>query len=163
LLFIGSTPNKNLPRVIEALKGIQCHLDIVGNIPDEQLVQLKEAAVSYSQSERLSEEALNQKFALADILLFPTLFEGFGLPILEAQQAGRPVLTSDLAPMNWVAGSGACLVDPTNVESIREGILKLLSEEAYRKELIMNGLINLERFSPKIISEQYLNIYESMN
>lgn len=163
LLFIGSTPNKNLSRTIESIKGINCHLEIVGKIPDDQLSMLNSYGIFYSQSERLTDQELNEKFAHCDVLVFPTLFEGFGLPILEAQQAGRPVLTSNLEPMSWVAGEGACLVDPTSVESIRQGLLKLLNDGHYRKLLVDKGLENLNRFSPNQISEQYLAVYQQMN
>lgn len=162
LLFIGSTPNKNLPRVLEAVEGLDCHLEIVGRIPPDQLTTLKAKKISYSVSERLTEEELNAKFDQSDLLLFPTLFEGFGLPIIEAQQAGKPVITSNLGPMNWVAGEGACLVDPYDTGSIREALIKVIENEQYREDLVQKGLSNLNRFSPQNITQQYLTLYNEL-
>ncbi len=162
LLFIGSTPNKNLPRVIKAITGLNCHLELVARLQPEQVEALQKAGISFSICERLSDEELNQKFHEADILLFPTLFEGFGLPILEAQQAGKPVITSNIGPMNWVAGNAACLVDPYSEESIRQGLQKVIENEQFRATLVTDGFENLQRFSPSAIMEQYLKLYKEL-
>lgn len=162
LLFLGSTPNKNLPRVIEAIKDIPCVLDIVGIIPEEQEKMLRQYNIRLNQSSRLSEQELAEKYVAADLLLFPTLFEGFGLPIIEAQKAGRPVLTSSLSPMQDVAGGAACLVDPENVESIKAGVLKIINNEGYREQLVKDGFENIKRFEPQAIAQQYYSLYKEV-
>jgi glycosyltransferase involved in cell wall biosynthesis len=162
LLFLGSTPNKNLERVIEAVKDIPCVLDIVGIIPEEQEKKLRQYNISFNQSSRLSEQELAEKYFSCDLLLFPTLFEGFGLPIIEAQKAGRAVLTSKLSPMQEVAGSAACLVDPENIASIREGILKIVNDEGYREQLVNTGFENIKRFEPQTIALQYYSLYKEV-
>src|SRR5207248_4825780 len=123
LLFLGSTPNKNLPRVIESIKGIECTLHVVGKIPIEQEKELRLSEIEFVQSIGLTESQLADAYCESDLLMFPTLYEGFGLPILEAQKAGRVVLTSNLSPMKEVAGNAACLVDPNQIPSIKEGLL----------------------------------------
>jgi len=162
ILFIGSTPNKNLPRVLEAIAGISCHLELIGKFPTEQLQRINQLEVSHSVSVGISEEELNRKYGEADILLFPSLFEGFGLPIVEAQQAGKVVITSNIGPMNEVAGKGACIVDPMSIESIREGIVKVISDDKYREQLISLGTENCKRFSAKTVSAEYLAVYDKI-
>jgi len=162
LLFLGSTPNKNLARAIEAVKDINCTLDIVGIIPQQEQELLQKYNIHYTQSARLSEQELAQKYIGCDVLLFPTLFEGFGLPIIEAQKAGRVVLTSDLSPMREVAGGAACLVDPYNVASIKEGLGRLINDAAYREQLLEKGFENIKRFEPQKIAEEYYSLYKEI-
>lgn len=162
ILFIGATPNKNLLRVIPALKNTVAQLHIVGQIPEAGLQLLQEHRIQYRQSLHLDDRELANCYADADLVLFPSTFEGFGLPILEAQKAGRPVITSDLSPMNEVAGEAACLVDPYSIDSIREGILRIIQDAPYREELVKKGLENVKRFDKAAIAEQYLACYQKL-
>lgn len=83
----------------------------------------------------------------ADLFLFPSFYEGFGLPILEAQSYEVPVVTSSISSMPEVAGQAAILVDPHDSESIAQGIYLLLNNKSLRDKLINQGLVNLKRFS----------------
>jgi glycosyltransferase involved in cell wall biosynthesis len=162
LLFIGSTPNKNLDRIIQAISGIPCVLEIVGRIPEEHFLLLKKYEINYRQLTNLSDSEMADRYAVSDIILFPSLYEGFGLPILEGQKAGRVVLTSQIAPMNEVAGEGACLVDPENIESIRNGLKKIIGDGNYRSYLIKKGFENTERYDTNKIADQYLELYKKI-
>jgi glycosyltransferase involved in cell wall biosynthesis len=162
ILFIGTTPNKNLGRLALALKDIPVLLDIVGDLNDEQQTALETSGVRYEQSARLSGEQLLAKYRDCDLLAFPTTYEGFGLPIVEAQTVGRPVLTSDLSPMREVAGEGACLIDPYDPGSIREGLLRILSEPLYREQLVEKGARNINRFSLDQVTQQYITLYRQL-
>ena len=159
ILFIGSTPNKNLERLIEAMEGIDAELDIVGQLTDEQKNLLGRYSIQYHQSSGLTHEALLEKYIHCDILAFPSSYEGFGLPIVEAQAIGRPVLSSSLPPMQEVAGDGACLVDPYNVSSIREGLLMVIREKEYRENIIAGGFKNVQRFQLGRIASEYVSLY----
>jgi glycosyltransferase involved in cell wall biosynthesis len=163
LLFIGSTNNKNLVRVIGALKGIPCHLEIVGIIPPDQLVLLQQHDVSFSSFKSLSAEGMAERFAACDLVLFPSEYEGFGLPILEGQKAGRPVITSNLSPMKEVSGGAACLVDPYDEHSIRSGILKVMGDLSYRNDLVKMGFENVRQYAPEQIANLYMNMYRKID
>jgi len=162
ILFVGTTKNKNLDRLIEALKDIPSILDIVGPLSEQQLNKLNENQITYEQSQGLTQQALRAKYTNCDLVAFPSIYEGFGLPIVEAQATGRPLLTSDLSPMRDVAGEGACLVRPYNVSSIRGGLLKIIDDVDYRKELIIKGKVNVERFSLDNVTQQYASMYREL-
>src|SRR6185295_15737253 len=112
LLFIGSLPNKNLSRVIEALKGLDCTLNIIGHTDEQQLLRMKEYNINYILEKNLSNKEMAARYEQADIILFPSLYEGFGLPVIEGFKAGRAVLTSEISPMKELADGAAWLVDP---------------------------------------------------
>lgn len=159
ILFIGTTANKNLERVIQAIANISCTLEIIGPLSVDIEKLLSEYAIHYQNSFSLTEEELVKKYCDCDIVLFPSLFEGFGLPIIEGQRAGRVVITSDLQPMNEVSGGAACLADPYNADSIRQCVLKVIDDDVYRNDLIQNGFLNVKKYESEYISRQYLNLY----
>jgi glycosyltransferase involved in cell wall biosynthesis len=162
LLFLGSTPNKNLDRVIPAIKGINCHLHIVGKPTDPQKEALKNSGIDHTIEQGLTDLELANCFTKADIILFPTLYEGFGLPVIEGYKAGRVVLTSNIAPLNEIAAGAACLVDPTSIDSIREGLSRLISNKNYREELIQKGFTIVNQYLPEQIAQQYFNLYKEV-
>lgn len=162
ILQIGTAPNKNLIRLFEALYLIPCKLDIVGKLSLEHITMLEHYKIDYTNSWNLSEQEIISKYHECDIVSFISTYEGFGMPILEANAVGRPVITSDILSMPEVAGNAACLVSPFKVSEIRSGFLRIISDEHYRKQLVNNGLNNVLRFKPSIISEQYLELYREI-
>ena len=95
----------------------------------------------------VSEEEKTQLFKDADIFLFPTLYEGFGLPILEAQSMGVPVVASNNSSIPEVAGEGALLVHPNDSEEIAKAVHRILSDENCKRDIIKKGQENVKRFS----------------
>lgn len=162
LLFIGTAANKNLERTMEAVQGLRVELLIVGYLNEAQSTELRNKNIHYHLLNKLSDQEVRNAYADADIMLFPSTYEGFGLPIIEAQATGRPVLTSKLEPMSSVAGNAACLVDPYSVESIRAGVKKIIENEDYRNELIESGFKNVERFQLKNVTKQYIDLYQEL-
>ncbi|MFH0852487.1 MAG: glycosyltransferase family 1 protein [bacterium] len=104
----------------------------------------------------VSEDEKQKLLSGADVFLFPSLYEGFGMPILEAQAAGIPVVTSNISSMPEVVNNSALLVSPKNSEEIAETIYKLIDDKQARDKLIELGYENLKRFSWKKCAKETL-------
>ncbi len=162
ILQIGTTANKNIPNLARALKGIRCELRIIGSL-DEQIIRvLEENGVEHSFDEGLTDEQMAGEYRQADIVSFCSLYEGFGLPIIEAQAAGKPVITSDLSPMTDTAGGAAVFVDPHDISSIKSGIERLIGDAGLRTDLVEAGQNNIKRFSPTRVAAGYEDLYRKM-
>jgi len=160
ILHIGTTPNKNLNRLIEALAPINCHLTIIGKLNPLQRALLSKHAISFSNKYQLTDDELLNEYKTCDLVSFCSLNEGFGLPILEAQAVGRPIITSNISSMPEVAGDGACLVDPYNILAIKDGIQKIIEDKSYQDLLIQNGIKNIKRFQSSVVANQYIELYQ---
>lgn len=158
ILHIGTAPNKNLIRTIEAIKRIECEFWVVGKLDNRERSML--SGLSYKAYHGISDEQLKVLYEKCDLLSFCSTLEGFGLPILEAQAIGRPVVTSDLSSMPEVGGEGACYVDPYNTESIRDGIQKVITDKKYRENLVLEGFKNVEKYQIEAVAESYINLYK---
>jgi len=162
ILHIGTSYNKNLFRVIESLQGIDCKLLIIGKLNQDQIDKLAQCEIDYLNYHNLKIEEMQKCYIESDILVFVSIFEGFGLPIIEANCVERVVVTSNISSMPEVAGDAACFVDPFSVESIRAGILKVINDDDYRNELIEKGRSNWKKFDSHKISAQYYSIYQEV-
>jgi glycosyltransferase involved in cell wall biosynthesis len=162
ILQIGTTPNKNLETLIEALRGTTCSLRIIGDISPDIGNRLKNAAVEYSNATQLDEQAIVDEYRNADIVTFCSTYEGFGLPIIEAQAMRKPVVTSNIPPMNEVAGEGAVLVDPHDPSAIRAAIERIRDDDLFRQNVIQNGIENLKRFDSGSIAREFEAVYRGL-
>jgi len=163
ILQVGTNPNKNIPRVAQALAGLPCTLVIIGRLTGEQTEFLKDLNIAYENHINLSRQALLAQYLQCDMLVFASTYEGFGLPIIEANAVGRPVVTSNCWSMPEVANNAACLVDPLNPSSIRQGIRKIIEDADYREDLIRKGFENVKRFRVESIAEQYAQLYREVS
>ncbi|MCI0406574.1 MAG: glycosyltransferase family 4 protein [candidate division Zixibacteria bacterium] len=107
-------------------------------------------------------EDLPALYALADFLAFPSFYEGFGLPVLEAQAVGTPVLCSNTSSLPEVAGTSAFFVDPHAEESIAAGLIKLWNDNTLKKELVRKGKENTARFSWRQTAAATRAVYEEV-
>lgn len=163
ILQIGTAENKNIPRLIEALKGISCTLKIIGKVNNEIKSKLEENGIEHILFERrLTDEEVYEEYVSCDILSFVSTSEGFGMPIVEANTIGRVVITGNVTSMPEVAGDAACIVDPFQVDDIRSGFLKVIQDKEYRESLVKNGFLNAKRFSAELIASQYQRIYNEI-
>ena len=159
VLYVGNIkPHKNLVRLIEAFEALrrdgfdELKLLIIG---DEitKWPELRRAVHKYKLHKHVrflgfqSEETLAILYRLAAVFVFPSLYEGFGLPPLEAMASGTPVVTSNLSSLPEVAGDAALLVDPYDVGAIRDAIRRVLTEPALREDLRRKGLVRAKQFS----------------
>jgi glycosyltransferase involved in cell wall biosynthesis len=97
-----------------------------------------------------------------DIMYNASFYEGFGMPIIEAQSVGRPVITSDLGAMKEVAKQSAVLVDPYKSEEISAAIHRLVDDRAYYDKMVALGRENVKPYDHKAIAQQYLKVYEEL-
>lgn len=163
ILQIGATYQKNLETTILALRGIKCQLRVIKKMSEKQHTLAKACRLNYSNAYNLTDEQIIEEYVKADIVVFPSLYEGFGMPIIEAQAIGRPVITSDLDPMNWVAGENALLLrDPKNVSELSCAIKYLIVDKKGRENIIREGLKNVKRFSINKVMADYITLYNEI-
>jgi glycosyltransferase involved in cell wall biosynthesis len=154
LLYVGSRKaHKNLPRLLQAFaaSGVSQEIRLIfSGSPDSQTgreierlgLQRSLAFADLPDSDRLS-----QAYRGAVGLVFPSLYEGFGLPPLEAMACGLPVLTSNVCSLPEVVGDAAILVNPLSVEEIADGIRRLTGSSDLRRQLREKGLLQAKKFS----------------
>ena len=162
LLFLGTKPNKNLELTIAALFGLDLHLRIIGELSRKQKEMLAKFKINYSSVFSISPEQLVSEYRNATVILFPSTYEGFGLPVIEGFQAERPVITSNISPMKEVAGDAAMQIDPYSVASIREGVINLLSNNQRQKELVEAGKEKVAKYQPGFIAGLYQDLWREI-
>lgn len=153
-LYVGnSKPHKNLPRIMRAfaISGLWTDFDLIA--ATERTAELTALADSYSITRymrflhRVSDDDLAALYRGAQGLLFVSLYEGFGLPLLESMACGTPVVTSSAASMPEVAGDAALIVDPYDVDAIADAMKKLASDQVLRQSLRVRGLERAKKYS----------------
>lgn len=162
MLQVGTKPNKNIPRLVEAIKELDIELTIIGKLSPSIINLLQESNINYINKFNLSRKEIYNEYINTDIVVFISLREGFGLPIIEGNAVGRPVVSSNISSMPEVAKNAAHLINPFNIDEIRQGIKKIITDEVYRNKLIENGLKNASNYSPNIIAEKYNSIYQEI-
>lgn len=176
-LYVGDiTWNKNLPRLVEAIKKVNVPLVLVGkalvdkdfdksNPWNQDLAKVQEFIESDNLFVRLgfiSDKELVMLYNIATLFVMPSLYEGFGLPILEAMNCGCPVVTSKEGSLPEVAGDAVFYVDAYNVNSISGGILKIFKDKKFQDELSTKGLIQAKKFSWEKTATETIKAYESV-
>lgn len=125
--------------VIDAL-GLQNQVVWTGHLPDHEL---------------------NTLLSGATVFAYPSLYEGFGIPLLEAMQCDVPILTAQVSSLPEIAGDAAVLVEPTDIAAIADGLQRLLEDATLRAELVERGRLQRTRFSFRRMAEQYVDLYQA--
>ena len=172
ILAVGKiSPRKNLDAVIRALDRIRDqsphHLVMVGGDGwDHETVRRQVGALGLTDRVHflgyLSDEALRALYARAAVFVYPSLFEGFGLPVLEAMAAGCPVITSKVSSLPEVAGDAAVLVDPHDVDEIAEALATLCLDEGLAKRYSDRGVERARTFTWDKCAREVRAIYRSV-
>jgi glycosyltransferase involved in cell wall biosynthesis len=163
ILMLGTAPNKNLERMADSLSGFPCTVELVGNPSVAQAAAFRRNEVELIVLGDLGNAEIIAAYGRCDMVLFASTHEGFGLPILEAQAVGRPVVTANCSSMPEVAADAACLVNPFDPKSIRDGVERVIGDVKYREHLIAMGFRNIERFRPEQIARQYAALYREIS
>ena len=162
ILIIGTGENKNLKRTFEALNGLTCEVTIIGQLSEEHVMILRNSKIKYTNKCGLTDEQILDEYINSDIVSFISLFEGFGMIVVEANKVGRPVICSNIPVLKEIAGDAALFVDPTSKDDMRYGFQRLLSDNNLRENLVEKGFINAERFSREKILAQWKTLYSSI-
>ncbi len=172
ILFIGGlTPLKNFSRAMRAFDILadefEYHLVVVGFKKFKYVNDLEEIKKIRNKDKIkfcgfIPDEELPAFYNLADLYLFPSLYEGFGLPVLEAFASGCPVVTSKTGCTKEVTGDAAVLVDPYNIEDIAEKMKLVLTNSKLRDELIRKGFERVKNFSWEKTALETIKIFNSL-
>jgi len=174
VLYVGNIkPHKNLVRLIEAFSQLRRHHDdltllIIGD-EISKLPALRRAVHRHQLHKHvrflgyLNDDTLTVLYRLASVFVFPSLYEGFGLPPLEAMACGTPVVTSNVSSLPEVTGDAAVLVDPYDVDAIADGVRRVLEDPALAADLRRRGLQRAREFSWERSVERTLQVYRDVS
>ncbi len=164
ILQIGTAENKNIKRVAQALKGVECKYVILGYLDSETISILKKNEIDFENiDKKISDKEVADLYKKCDVVSFVSTLEGFGMPIVEANATGRVVVTSNVASMPEIGADAAEFVNPFDIESIKNGFLKVINNDVYREQLIENGYKNVNRFQQTKIANEYYNLYRTIS
>ncbi len=175
----GIHERKNIVRLIQAFSNLVKESDcpgkllITGNVSghtyQKKMKAICDAAVNETGMQNrivftgfISEMELDSLFRTADLLIYPSLYEGFGIPILEAMKMGLPVITSNVTGMSEVASDAALLINPNSIEDMTDKMDVLLKNEDLRKNMIIKGIERAKSYTWEIVSRKYLDLYEDL-
>jgi len=171
LLNVGSSQHrKNLPSVLKVVhtlvqQGIPIRLWKAGDdftADQKAFIQNHQLEQKVTYLGKPNQDLLLQIYNAADILLAPSLYEGFGLTVLEAMACGTPVITSNVSSLPEVAGDAAILVDPVDVKTMSEAVLLLCHNADFRSRLIEKGLLRVHSFTWRKTAERVAEVYEKI-
>jgi glycosyltransferase involved in cell wall biosynthesis len=179
LLYAGRiSPQKNLVRIIEAFSALKAELEKEGKYSDLKLIIIGDELSKHPDLRRtvvrsgmqndvrflgfVPIDTLRIFYDVAKVFVFPSLYEGFGLPPLEAMAHGTPVLTSNTSSLPEVVGGAAVLVNPENIFEIRRALQRVLLDQPLRSRLKQRGYEQVQKFSWDSSARQVLNAYEEI-
>lgn len=171
-LYLGSNkPHKNLVRLVEAWRIANSRWQmadgrlVIAGAWDERYPEARRRAQGLRNIHWLGpmpEADLPALYSAADVFVFPSLYEGFGLPVLEAMACGAPVVCADRSSLPEVAGDAALLIDPLDVSDLARVLARLWAAPAWQAELRQRGLAQARRFSWQVTAQQTLIHYRAL-
>ncbi|GAP96407.1 glycosyltransferase family 4 protein [Leptolyngbya sp. NIES-2104] len=174
ILFVSTIePRKNLKSLISAFESLKRNYQIEHELiligqkgwlyePIFEQVARSPFRSSIRHLSYLSDDQVAEFYQNADVFVYPSHYEGFGMPVLEAMTLGAPVVTSNTSSLPEVAGDAAVLIDPNNVEQLSEEILRVIRDRQFRDSLIQKGKEQAKLFSWEKTAKETLNAYRSM-
>ncbi|AEK19266.1 glycosyl transferase group 1 [Methanococcus maripaludis X1] len=173
ILYVGGlAPNKNIERLLESYniiknKEISQKLILTGVKRHNSTSALKTIKKLNLQNDVIftgyvPDEDLPGLYNAADLFVYPSLYEGFGLPPLEAMQCGTPVITSNTSSLPEVVGDAGIMINPYDVDELANKMYEVLTNEKLRKEMSKKGLERAKLFSWKKCAEEHLKVYEEV-
>lgn len=162
VLQIGCHPHKNLEGLIKSIVGLECKLIIIGHLSKQQKNLLELSMINYVNYHGISFKKVIDCYDRSDIVVFASFHEGFGMPIVEANAIGRPIICSNVCSLPEIAGDAALFVNPYSVDEIRNSIISLINDKCMRDYYVKKGLINAEKYSQTNIADQYIDIYKKI-
>lgn len=179
LLYAGRiSPHKNVVRIIEAFSALKAALEKEGKFPGLKLIIIGDELSKHPDLRRtvirggvqndvrfmgfVPIEVLRIFYDAAKVFVFPSLYEGFGLPPVEAMAHGTPVVTSNTSSLPEVVGSAAVLVNPENVFEIMRALHRVLVDQVLREKLKQRGYAQAQKFSWDASAEQLIAAYEEI-
>jgi glycosyltransferase involved in cell wall biosynthesis len=174
ILYIGQlSPHKNISRLLESFSIFKNKMKfpyklILGGVEvygsSQVLKKIQEMSLNDDVviTGYINSEDLSKFYRGADIFAFPSLVEGFGIPLLEAMSSEVPILTSNVSAMPEVTGDAALLVNPESTEEMAEGLFHLATDESLRENLIKKGYERVKKFTWEKMASEILNIYKQI-
>ena len=173
-LSVGSiTARKNLLSALKAWKDLPTEYQwpflIIGK-PNRKYFKKIKAEINlfkeiYSNKIlfiNIANEHLPIVYQNAEVFIYPSYFEGFGIPVLEALYSGIPVITSKTTSLPEVGGPGAYLVDPANYEEIKEGILFFMQQREQREHAVNKGFEHVKKFDAQVVTDKLVHVYQNL-
>jgi len=167
ILNVGTIePRKNLLNIVKALKGTQIPLVVVGSKKPKyfKLIEkeIKNGKISVQFLQGVSMTELAAIYKLAEIFIYPSFFEGFGIPVIEALYSETVVITSNTSCLPEAGGPDSVYIDPQNVADIKSKIVFLWNNEPERKRRSEKGLSFVQKFNDEVIAKNVMKVYESL-
>lgn len=172
LLYVGSErPRKNIPRLLESVRYLKTRIENVKlvKVGNAQMPGARQELISLAKNlgidsdilflDQVSESELVDFYNIADVFIFPSLYEGFGMPPLEAMACGCPVITSNVTSLPEVVGNAALTIEPTNIEDMANAMYRVLTEENLKEELVQNGYNRAKEFTWENSAQKLLHLY----